>query len=103
LRRAARDNTFRHRQCGKLPSPLRRAHPSRGRQRDARQAETILAAGEADMAALARRFLDDPHRVWHAAEALGAEAACPPQYLRSKPASWPGARIARGEPEARVA
>jgi 2,4-dienoyl-CoA reductase-like NADH-dependent reductase (Old Yellow Enzyme family) len=70
---------------------------------DPHQAEAILAAGEADMVALARGFLDDPHWVWHAAEALGAEAAYPPQYLRSKPASWPGARIARGEPKTQVA
>jgi NADPH2 dehydrogenase len=47
---------------------------------------------------LARGFLDNPHWVWHAAEALGADAAYPPQYLRSKPATWPGAHIARGEP-----
>ena len=70
---------------------------------DPHQAEAILAAGEADMVALARGFLDDPHWVWHTAEALGAEATYPPQYLRSKPASWPGARIARGEPRTRVA
>jgi 2,4-dienoyl-CoA reductase-like NADH-dependent reductase (Old Yellow Enzyme family) len=70
---------------------------------DPHQAEAILAAGEADMVALARGFLDDPHWVWHAAEALGAEATYPPQYLRSKPASWPGAKIARGEPGTKVA
>ena len=67
---------------------------------DPHQAEAILTAGEADMVALARGFLDDPHWVWHAAEALGAEATYPPQYLRSKAATWPGARLARGEPEA---
>jgi 2,4-dienoyl-CoA reductase-like NADH-dependent reductase (Old Yellow Enzyme family) len=70
---------------------------------DPHQAEAILAAGEADMVALARGFLDDPHWVWHAAAALGAEATYPPQYLRSKPATWPGAKIARGEPNAKVA
>jgi 2,4-dienoyl-CoA reductase-like NADH-dependent reductase (Old Yellow Enzyme family) len=70
---------------------------------DPHQAEAILTAGEADMVALARGFLDDPHWVWHAAEALGAEATYPPQYLRSKPASWPGAKIARGEPGTKVA
>ncbi len=70
---------------------------------DPHQAEAILATGEADMVALARGFLDDPHWVWHAAEALGAEAVYPPQYLRSKPATWPGARIARGEPKTKVA
>lgn len=70
---------------------------------DPHQAEAILTKGEADMVALARGFLDDPHWVWHAAEALGAEASYPPQYLRSKPATWPGAKIARGEPKAKVA
>jgi 2,4-dienoyl-CoA reductase-like NADH-dependent reductase (Old Yellow Enzyme family) len=70
---------------------------------DPHQAEAILTEGEADMVALARGFLDDPHWVWHAAEALGAEATYPPQYLRSKPASWPGAKIARGEPGTKVA
>ena len=63
----------------------------------AQQAEDILQAGKADMVALARAFLDDPHWVWHAAEALGAE---PPeyvrQYLRSAAKVWPGARLLRG-------
>ena len=63
---------------------------------DPHQAEAIIGEGEADQVALARGFLDDPHWVWHAAEALGADAAYPPQYLRSKPATWPGAQIARG-------
>jgi hypothetical protein len=34
------------------------------------------------------------------AEALGAEAAYPPRYLRGKPAIWPGAR---GEPKTKMA
>ena len=62
---------------------------------DPHQAEAIIAEGAADQVALARGFLDNPHWVWHAAEALGADAAYPPQYLRSKPATWPGAHIAR--------
>jgi 2,4-dienoyl-CoA reductase-like NADH-dependent reductase (Old Yellow Enzyme family) len=62
---------------------------------DPHQAEAIVADGDADQVALARGFLDNPHWVWHAAEALGADAAYPPQYLRSKPASWPGAHVAR--------
>jgi 2,4-dienoyl-CoA reductase-like NADH-dependent reductase (Old Yellow Enzyme family) len=40
-----------------------------------KQAETIVADGKADMVALARAFLDDPHWGWHAAAALGAEVA----------------------------
>jgi NADPH2 dehydrogenase len=59
------------------------------------QAEDIIASGAADMIALARGFLYDPRWVWHAAEALGAEAAYPPQYARSKPKTWPGAALMR--------
>ncbi len=32
-----------------------------------KQAETIVADGKADMVAMARAFLDDPHWGWHAA------------------------------------
>jgi len=53
-----------------------------------KQAETIIAKGEADMIALARGFLDDPHWGWHAARALGAEVEQPPQYLRAGSKNW---------------
>ncbi len=56
-----------------------------------KQAEAIVAEGRADMVAIARAFLDDPHWGWHAAAALGAEVARPPQYLRASPKMWPGA------------
>jgi len=59
------------------------------------QADGIVAAGRADMVALARAFLDDPHWGWHAAQALGAEVKRPSQYLRAAPAMWPGASKAR--------
>jgi NADPH2 dehydrogenase len=49
------------------------------------QAATILAAGDADMIAMARAFLWDPRWAWHAAAELGANMAIPPQYLRSVP------------------
>jgi NADPH2 dehydrogenase len=55
------------------------------------QAEAIVAAGTADMVALARAFLDDPHWGWHAAQALGGEVARPLQYQRAAPALWSGA------------
>jgi 2,4-dienoyl-CoA reductase-like NADH-dependent reductase (Old Yellow Enzyme family) len=55
------------------------------------QAEAILAEGKADMVALARAMLDDPHWGWHAALALGAEVPRPPQYARAAPKFWPGA------------
>jgi 2,4-dienoyl-CoA reductase-like NADH-dependent reductase (Old Yellow Enzyme family) len=57
----------------------------------AQQAEAIVAEGRADMVALARAMLDDPHWGWHAAEALGAEVVRPPQYERAAPQVWPGA------------
>jgi NADPH2 dehydrogenase len=60
---------------------------------NAKQAENIVAEGRADMVALARAFLDDPHWAWHAAQILGAEVVRPKQYLRAAPALWPGAAI----------
>jgi 2,4-dienoyl-CoA reductase-like NADH-dependent reductase (Old Yellow Enzyme family) len=56
------------------------------------QAEQILAGGKADMVALARGFLDDPRWGWHAADHLGGEAFCPPQYRRARPPTWSHAR-----------
>ncbi|MDE2372978.1 MAG: NADH:flavin oxidoreductase/NADH oxidase [Hyphomicrobiales bacterium] len=58
-----------------------------------KQAEAIVAEGRADMVALARAFLDDPHWGWHAAEALGGEVVYPPQYLRAGPALWRGTKL----------
>ncbi len=52
-----------------------------------RQAEEIIATGKADIVALARGMLYDPHWTWHAAAALGAEASYPNQYLRCRPAA----------------
>ena len=54
-------------------------------------AESVVADGKADMVALARGLLYDPRWAWHAAEALGATAAYPLQYDRSRPAKWPEA------------
>ncbi len=51
-------------------------------------AEQIVAQGKADMVSMARCFLDDPHWGWHAAKALGAEVARPPQYARAGPKLW---------------
>ena len=53
------------------------------------QAETILADGDADLVAIARGILYDPHWPWHAAAHLGASVAVPPQYLRSQPQAFP--------------
>jgi 2,4-dienoyl-CoA reductase-like NADH-dependent reductase (Old Yellow Enzyme family) len=49
------------------------------------QAKAIVATGDADMIALARRILYDPRWPWHAAAALGASVHAPQQYLRSQP------------------
>ena len=59
----------------------------------AKQAEDIVAGGKADMVALARAFLDDPHWAWHAAQTLGADVARPLQYARTAPKLWPGAAL----------
>jgi 2,4-dienoyl-CoA reductase-like NADH-dependent reductase (Old Yellow Enzyme family) len=61
----------------------------------AQQAESVVAEGKADMVALARAFLDEPHWGWHAAQTLSADVKRPNQYLRAAPALWPGAAQAR--------
>ena len=60
-----------------------------------RQAEEIVASGKADMIALGRAMLDDPHWAWMAARELGADVARPNQYLRAAPKLWPGAALYR--------
>jgi 2,4-dienoyl-CoA reductase-like NADH-dependent reductase (Old Yellow Enzyme family) len=62
---------------------------------DPQQAEDIVASGKADMVALARALLDNPRWVWHAAERFGVRLDYPPQYARSHPSVWPGAKLAR--------
>ncbi|MFK7860289.1 MAG: NADH:flavin oxidoreductase/NADH oxidase [Granulosicoccus sp.] len=51
-----------------------------------KQAEEIVASGQADMVALARALLYNPRWVWHAAAELGATVTAPRQYWRSAPA-----------------
>ena len=52
---------------------------------DPEQAEAIIEKGDADAIAIARAALYDPRWPWHAAAALGATIAVPPQYERSEP------------------
>ena len=52
---------------------------------EAKQAETIVQTGQADLVALARAMLYDPRWPWHAAAELGATVSAPPQYWRSQP------------------
>jgi 2,4-dienoyl-CoA reductase-like NADH-dependent reductase (Old Yellow Enzyme family) len=54
------------------------------------QAEAIVATGQADLVALARAMLYNPHWPWHAAAELGATVDAPPQYWRSAPAEHAG-------------
>jgi NADPH2 dehydrogenase len=52
-----------------------------------KQAEEIVASGQADMVALARGMLYDPRWGWHAAAELGGRVEAPPQYWRSQPSN----------------
>ncbi len=52
---------------------------------DTKQAEAIVAAGDADLVAMARAMLYDPRWAWHAAAALGGEVHAPEQYWRCAP------------------
>ena len=54
---------------------------------EAKQAEEIVASGNADMVALARGMLYDPRWGWHAAAELGGQVEAPPQYWRSQPST----------------
>ena len=55
---------------------------------DPNHANRVIANGDADMIALARAFLSDPHWPWHAAAVLGQEVDYPPQYLRGYRSGW---------------
>jgi 2,4-dienoyl-CoA reductase-like NADH-dependent reductase (Old Yellow Enzyme family) len=52
---------------------------------DAKQAEAIVASGDADLVAMARAMLWNPRWPWHAAAILGAQVPAPSQYWRSPP------------------
>lgn len=52
---------------------------------EARQAEDIIANGDADGVSLARAMLYDPRWGWHAAAQLGATIDAPPPYWRAPP------------------
>jgi 2,4-dienoyl-CoA reductase-like NADH-dependent reductase (Old Yellow Enzyme family) len=49
-----------------------------------RQAEDIVAQGQADLVLIGRQSLRDPNFPLHAAKALGVDMAWPNQYLRAK-------------------
>ena len=50
-----------------------------------KQAEDIVVSGRADMVALARGLLYEPHWAWRAAAELGGEVRAPKQYWRAPP------------------
>lgn len=50
-----------------------------------KQAEAIVAGGQADLVAMARAILFEPHWPWRAAAELGGQVEAPPQYWRSQP------------------
>jgi 2,4-dienoyl-CoA reductase-like NADH-dependent reductase (Old Yellow Enzyme family) len=52
---------------------------------DAKQADAIVKAQEADLVALARAMLWNPRWPWHAAATLGAQIQAPRPYWRSAP------------------
>ena len=56
-----------------------------------KRAEAIVADGKADMVALARAMLDNPHWGWQAAKVLAADVPRPRQYQRAAPNLWAGA------------
>ena len=60
---------------------------------DPHQANEIIAQGKADMVALGRAMLDQPHWGWQAAATLGAEVSRPPQYQRAGPKLWAGKQL----------
>lgn len=66
---------------------------------DPRQANAIIAEGQADFVFLAREMLRDPYWPLHAATTLGTTAGWPVQYLRAAPAQS-SARASVARPEA---
>ncbi len=59
----------------------------------AQQAEDIIASGAADIVALARAFIDNPHWAYEAARVLDAELSYPRQYARAQPKLWAGSKL----------
>ena len=51
---------------------------------DPREAERIVADGDADLVALARGMIRDPHWAWGAADELGGTVFAPNQYARGR-------------------
>ncbi len=56
-----------------------------GQITESQQAEAVLAEGKADMIAIARRLLFDPHWAWKAAQELGVFLKYPARYRNANP------------------
>ncbi|MFO1350282.1 MAG: NADH:flavin oxidoreductase/NADH oxidase [Gammaproteobacteria bacterium] len=54
-----------------------------------RQAEAIVASGQADIVAIARAMMYNPRWAWHAATELGVATAYSRMYARCAPQNWP--------------
>jgi 2,4-dienoyl-CoA reductase-like NADH-dependent reductase (Old Yellow Enzyme family) len=68
-----------------------------------KQAEAVIAGGQADAVALARAILYDPRWPWHAAAELGAQVDAPEQYWRCQPDDYPNLFRNAGVPRRRQA
>lgn len=55
-----------------------------GMLNDPSRAEEVVMSGAADLVAIARAFLSDPHWPLHAARSLGADVTWPDPYARAK-------------------
>lgn len=55
---------------------------------EAIQAQAIITTEQADMVAIGRGILYNPHWAWQAAAELGAQVTAPPQYLRCQPRQY---------------
>ena len=56
-----------------------------GQITEPQQAETIIANGQADMVALGRHLMFDPHWAWKAAAELGVFLKYPARYRNANP------------------
>ena len=57
------------------------------------QAEEVIGTASADIVAIGRGFIDNPHWPYEAARVLGAEISYPRQYARAEPKVWPGIKL----------
>ncbi len=58
-----------------------------------RQAEAIVAKGEADMVAVGRGYIDDPRWAWHAGDELGVAAPFASQAHTARNPNWIKAKL----------